>query len=149
MQYTSDEEEHIKPTSAPKGKEEVVTKSSPPLALPAIAAVTVAAVVGIGARWFLGRRRSKQGVSGGARAKKSGRVGGVANARRVPPRRARSVASSVDGGAVKRYVLLRGVVCVCGLEGLGVMNRDDGPEEDTSCMGCRVLDTDLFACLRV
>ncbi len=107
MQYTSDEEEPIKPTSAPKGKDEVATKSSPSpsLALPAIAAVTVAAVVGIGARWFLGRRRSKQGVGGGARAKKHGRVGGVGNARTVPPRRARSVASSVDGGAVKRYVL--------------------------------------------
>ncbi len=104
MQYTSDEEEHTRPT-APKSKDEVAPKSSPSVALPAIAAVTVAAVVGIGVRWVLGRRRSKQSSGGAVSAKKSGRVGGVANSRRVPPRRARSVASSVDGGNVKRYVL--------------------------------------------
>jgi hypothetical protein len=102
MQYTSDEEERIAPTSPRTTKDEVAPKSSSSLALPALAAVTVAAAIGIGTRWFLGRRRGKQHVGGGASGKKSGR--GVENSRRVPPRRARSVASSVDGGAVKRYV---------------------------------------------
>ncbi|MEO2191408.1 MAG: hypothetical protein ABGY24_03080 [bacterium] len=102
MQYTSDEEERIAPTSPRTTKDEVAPKSSSSLALPALAAVTVAAAIGIGTRWFLGRRRGKQHVGGGASGKKSGR--GVKNSRRVPPRRARSVASSVDGGAVKRYV---------------------------------------------
>lgn len=105
MQYSSDEESSPVPAvSAPVA---VVSKSSgkaSSLALPAIAAVSVAAVVGIGARWILGRRGGKRGGDDGGRGKRGGgRV--VPSARRIPPRRPRSVASSVDGGAaVRRYV---------------------------------------------
>lgn len=101
MNYSSDEEAApvalaVKEQPAKESKSSTSQFPTLPVAIAGIGAI----VVGIGARFLLGRRKSAKGVTGGAKSKLSS----VPKARRAPPRRPRSVASSVDGSGVKRYV---------------------------------------------
>ena len=127
MQYSSEEEEEVVAvkSSSPSPSQKQNKAQSSSMLVPAAIAGVAAIAVGIGARFFLkrGKRTEEGGVGGDTKQRGKSRM--VSGARKVPPRRPRSVASSVDGGSraekVKRYVnyVMRvGRGCVGGVTGV-------------------------------
>lgn len=106
MQYSSsDGEDDVRNTGTnnTSGRGDAVSKTGSgvsPVVIGAGIVGVVGVIVGIGARFFL---KSKKNASSGKAAKVAGKnARAVSGTRKVPPRRPRSVASSLDGSQAKR-----------------------------------------------
>ena len=137
MNYSSDDEASpVAPPPPPAvssgGKAKAQGNSSFPVIPVAVAGVG-ALVVGIGAWMVRGRRKGARQANSGTKGAKKSSTGGNAKVRKAPPRRPRSVASSVDGGqGVKRYVWLGRFVSAEG-EASGGAGRDGAGRHAAPC----------------